>query len=81
MTAQRLHQQMLDELEIELKGRGCVLEDDYRTHVTRVFDRMDQVTNGEDAEALYSEVGGELRDPSKAVVCSPNVWLHAVECA
>jgi hypothetical protein len=81
MTAQSLHQQMLDELEIELKGLGCVLDEDYRAHVARVFDRMDQVASREDAEALYSEVGGELRDPSKAVICSPNVWLHAVECA
>lgn len=81
MCANRLHQQLLDELELELKSLGCPVEESYRGHVARVLDRIDQVRSREDVEALYAEVEGELRDPTAAVVCSPDVWLHAVECA
>ena len=81
MTAQEFHQQVLARLEFELSGVGCIVDGDYREQLARVLDRIDQVTTREDAEALYAEVGHELRDPNAPVVCSPAVWLRAVECA
>ena len=80
MTAQEF-QQLVGKLESELKSVGCDIDGTYRGQVERVLDRMDHVTTPEDAEAMYAEVGRDLGDPHLPVVCSPAVWMRAIECA